>query len=253
VQDLTLVSPLGPGVYCAQGFILTKNLELSGTGVWIFKSESTLITSPGSSVTGGDPCNVWWRVKSSATIETTTKFEGNILALTSIGLKTGATLDGRALAQTGAVTMDSNKISPSICGVPEALKLTKTASLVTYDHVGEMITYEYKLKNTGTGALTGLFTVSDDKEAVTCPVTASLNPGDSIICSASHNVIQADLDAGSITNKATAYGNSVTSNKDQVTVTVTGQGSQIPEFPTVALPVIAVIGLLYMFQRRNGK
>jgi hypothetical protein len=115
VQDLTLVSPLVPGVYCAPAFILTGNLTLAGSGVWIFKSASTLITSPGSSVTGGDPCNVWWRVVSSATLDTTTAFIGNILALTSITMNTGARLNGRALAQTGAVTLDTNTIS-LVCG-----------------------------------------------------------------------------------------------------------------------------------------
>jgi hypothetical protein len=116
VQNLTLVSPLGPGTYCATAFTLTGNLTLSGSGVWIFKSASTLITSPGSSVTGGDPCNVWWRVGSSATLDTTTSFIGNILALTSITLNTNASLDGRALAQTGAVTLDSNVITGPNCG-----------------------------------------------------------------------------------------------------------------------------------------
>ena len=115
VQDLTLVSPLGPGVYCADAFLLTGNLTLSGSGVWIFKSASTLTTSSGSSVTGGDPCNVWWRLVSSGTLGTTTSFIGNILALTSITLNTGATLNGRALAQTGAVTLDTNAITTGRC------------------------------------------------------------------------------------------------------------------------------------------
>lgn len=121
VQDLTLVSPLGPGVYCAPAFILTGNLTLTGSGVWIFKSASTLITSPGSSVTGGDPCNVWWRVVSSATLDTTTTFIGNILALTSITMNTGARLNGRALAQTGAVTLGANTLSLTCAAVPPTL------------------------------------------------------------------------------------------------------------------------------------
>jgi hypothetical protein len=58
---------------------------------------------------------VWWRVVSSATLDTTTSFIGNILALTSITLNTGATLDGRALAQTGAVTLDTNTITGAAC------------------------------------------------------------------------------------------------------------------------------------------
>lgn len=115
VQDLTLVSPLGPGTYCADAFILTGNLTLSGSGVWIFKSAATLTTSSGSSVTGGDPCNVWWRLVSSGTIGAGTTFIGNILALADIALQTGATLDGRALAQTGQVTLDSNIITGPNC------------------------------------------------------------------------------------------------------------------------------------------
>lgn len=119
VQDLTLVSPLVAGTYCSTGsFALTGNLTLSGVGVWIFKSASTIITSPGSSVTGGNPCNIWWRAVSSVTLDTTTSFEGNVLALTSITMNTGATLNGRLLAQTGAVTLDSNVISNAACFLP---------------------------------------------------------------------------------------------------------------------------------------
>lgn len=111
VQDLTLVSPLLPKVYCADAFRLTGNLALTGSGVWIFKSASDLTTSPGSSVTGGDPCNVWWRVVSSASLDTNTTFIGNILASTAITMKSGAKLKGRALAQTANVTMIDNTIS----------------------------------------------------------------------------------------------------------------------------------------------
>jgi len=115
-QDLTLLSPLVPGVYCSVGsFLLTGNLTLSGSGVWIFKTVSSLNTSPASSVTGGDPCNVWWRIGSTATLDTTTSLIGNILALTSINLNTGATLNGRALSQTGTVTLDANVIAGPTC------------------------------------------------------------------------------------------------------------------------------------------
>jgi hypothetical protein len=80
---------------------------------------STLITSPGSVVNvinTGAGAGVFWNVGSSATLDTTTSFQGNILALTSITLNTGATIGcGRALADTGAVTMDNNTIG-SGCG-----------------------------------------------------------------------------------------------------------------------------------------
>ena len=113
-QDLVGLN-LVPGVYCADAFELSGTLTLSGSGVWIFKSASTLITSGTANVVGGDPCNVWWRAVSSATLGTGTSLTGNILALTSISLETGASLDGRALAQTGAVTLDANTITGSTC------------------------------------------------------------------------------------------------------------------------------------------
>jgi hypothetical protein len=83
---------------------------------------SSLITSPGSKVAidgVADCCNIYWKVGSSATLDTTTDFRGTIIALTSITLNNGATIrDGAALALNGAVTLDTNTISNFDC-VPE--------------------------------------------------------------------------------------------------------------------------------------
>jgi hypothetical protein len=114
VVDLTTKSPLGPGVYCADAFLLTGELELTGSDVWIFKSDYTLTTSAGSSVTGGNAFDVWWRLGSKADINTNSSIIGNILAGTSINLVTGASLNGRALAQA-AVTLQSNTIFGPYC------------------------------------------------------------------------------------------------------------------------------------------
>jgi hypothetical protein len=115
VKDLTLVSPLGPGVYCADAFILTGNLTLSGSGVWIFKSASTLTTSASSTVTGGDPCNVWFRMVSGASIlGSNSSIIGNLMSGTSMAVQTGATVNGRLLSQA-AVTLDHNTISGPVC------------------------------------------------------------------------------------------------------------------------------------------
>ena len=118
--NLASLSPLGPGVYCdASSFSLTGTLTLTtGPGVWIFKTVSTLITASGSSVTGGDPCNIWWRVGSNATLGSTTSFEGTIIAqgASTNALVTGATLNGRVLALTlGTVTLDNNYIHGPTC------------------------------------------------------------------------------------------------------------------------------------------
>ena len=115
---------LTPGVYCyASSVGLTGTLTLNAQGksdaVFIFKIGSTLITGSNSSVNlinGGQQCNVFYQVGSSATLGTGTRLIGNILALTSITLDTGATLSGRALARNGAVTLDTNTVSIPTCG-----------------------------------------------------------------------------------------------------------------------------------------
>ena len=127
IKDL-VGETLVPGVYCADAFELSGTLTLSGSGVWIFKSAATLILSGTANVVGGDPCNVWWRVVSSATLGTNTSLIGNILASTSISLKTGARLYGRALAQTGSVTLESNTITEICLAQPTA---TQTAIAAT--------------------------------------------------------------------------------------------------------------------------
>lgn len=133
VYDLTSVTPYAPGVYCTDGsFTLTGNMILAGTiGVWIFKSPTTLITSSASSVTGGDPCNVWWRVGSSTTLGTTTAFRGTVISQNgSNAMQTGATLNGRFFAlSAGSVSLDASIISGPICS-PTTGNLTVTKVVV---------------------------------------------------------------------------------------------------------------------------
>jgi hypothetical protein len=130
-QDLVGLN-LVPGVYCADAFELSGTLTLSGSGVWIFKSAATLVTSGTANVVGGDSCNVWWRLVSSATLGTNTSLIGNILASTAITMATGATLNGRAFAYTAAVTLDSNTISGPVCtaAVAETTASTTTSAPV---------------------------------------------------------------------------------------------------------------------------
>jgi hypothetical protein len=125
---------LTPGVYCfSSSAALTGTLTLNGGGnpaaVFVFKIGSTLTTASGSSVVmtnGGSQCNVYWQVGSSATIGTSTSFAGNILALTSITMTTGANAIGRALARNGAVTLDANNISPSSCAATAVPAMPQT-------------------------------------------------------------------------------------------------------------------------------
>jgi len=114
---------LVPGVYettSAQPSLgITGNLTLSGNGVYIFQIVSTLTTAANNSdviLSGGATSeDVFWQVGSSATLGTTTTFAGTIMAQASVSLDTGATLNGRALARTGAVTLLSNQVNVPPC------------------------------------------------------------------------------------------------------------------------------------------
>ncbi len=128
---------LAPGVYnSASGtFSNSGTLTLDGQGqtdpVFVFQTSSTLITGSDSSVNlinGADACNVYWQVGSSATLGTTSTFRGTILALTSITVTTGATIEGRALARNGAVTLDTNTITRASCFTPTTTTTTVTSS-----------------------------------------------------------------------------------------------------------------------------
>ena len=114
---------LTPGTYnSASSLGLTGALTLNGGGnpnaLFVFQAGSTLITASASSVNlinGAQACNVFWQVGSSATLGTGSTFRGTILALTSITVTTGTTINGRVLARNGAVTLDTDTITTPTC------------------------------------------------------------------------------------------------------------------------------------------
>ena len=104
---------IAPGVYKAPvSLAITGNVTLDGqnnpNSVFIFQMASTLVTSVNSTVTlinRASACNIFWQVGSSATLNAASVFNGTILALASVSVLTGTTVDGRLLARTGAVTL----------------------------------------------------------------------------------------------------------------------------------------------------
>jgi len=126
-----------PGVYASPAgtFGITGTLTLDAQGdpnaVFIFQAASTLITASASNVVlvnGAQASNVYWVVGSSATLGTYSIIQGNIMAQASITVTTGVVVDGRALARTAAVTLDSDTIAP-----PATVQapITTTTSLTT--------------------------------------------------------------------------------------------------------------------------
>jgi hypothetical protein len=112
---------LAPGIYKSTSTLLIQsgNLTLDGKGdanaVWIFQIASDFTTVGGAGgdvllINGAQAKNVYWQTGSSATIGDGTSFKGNILALTSITMNSGAVADGRMLARNGSVVMTNTNI-----------------------------------------------------------------------------------------------------------------------------------------------
>jgi hypothetical protein len=123
---------LTAGVYSfSSSAQLTGKLTLSGTGVFIFRIGSALTTATASAVllrNGAQACAVYWEVGSSATLGSATQFQGNLMALTSITMVTGANIiTGRAMARNGALTLDTNQITPP-SGTCTAASTTRTTT-----------------------------------------------------------------------------------------------------------------------------
>jgi type VI secretion system secreted protein VgrG len=126
---------LAPGVYNSASSIgLSGALTLNGGGnpnaIFVFQAGSTLTTGSASQINlinGAQSCNVFWQVGSSATLGTGSTFRGTIIALTSISVTTGVTVDGRVLARNGAVTLDTDTITRPTC----AAVATTTAATTT--------------------------------------------------------------------------------------------------------------------------
>ena len=229
-QDLggmTLVA----GVYCfSTSAQLTGALTLDAQGdpnaVWVFQIGSTLTTASNSSVlliNGGQPCNVFWQIGSSATLGTTTSFIGNILALTSITLTTNANVTGRALAQNGAVTMDSNTVAISVCGVPPVTPIPPTLGKA------------FSPATIAAGGVSTLTITLSNADAAAASLTAPF-----IDTLPSGVVIAATPNAG------TTCGGILTANTGTSTVTLTGGSIPAHGSCTVKVDVTAPSGGSYL-------
>ncbi len=155
-------------------------------------------------------------------------------------------------AQAHANGTNSNVDDETVTAVQSpALTILKTATPATFSAVGNIISYSFKVTNTGNVTLAGPVTVTDDKATVTCPA-GGLAPLAFTTCTASYTITQADLDTGHVTNTAQAHANGTNSNVDDETVTaVQGPGLTILKTasPTTYSAVGNVIG--YSFKVTN--
>ncbi|MEZ4398929.1 MAG: ice-binding family protein [Kofleriaceae bacterium] len=110
---------LAPGVYkWGTGLLIPTDVTLTGTAtdVWIFQIAQDLTVKSGARVTlagGASPAHVFWQVSGSVELGTTAHLEGVVLGQTSITLRTGATVNGRLLAQTAIAIDGATVVAPA--------------------------------------------------------------------------------------------------------------------------------------------
>jgi LysM repeat protein len=136
------------------------------------------------------------------------------LVCTSAYTITQADLDKGSVTTITMATVNginSNQVITTVATVPPViLKLIKTANPVTYDHVGQTITYAYVITNSGSATLgPAQFTVSDTGigTPINCgDATLTLASNATVTCSATYTITQADMNAASVATSATASG-----------------------------------------------
>jgi len=252
---------LKPGVYdSASGtFQITGTLTLDAEGdpdgVFVFLTDTTLITAANSRVNlrnSARYCRTFWQVGSSATLGTTSHFVGHIFALTSITVRSGASVQGQLLARNGAVTLSGNNITNGLCIAAQgaAINIDKSAAPTALTSGPGEVVYTYEVSTPGTATLSDLV-VTDDKLDTVTYVSGDANddgllqPGETWIYTSTTTLTATTTNTGT----ATALGNGVTvidTSLATVNVSDTGtiNGGQIPDTATPWYTVLFVGFLL---------
>jgi hypothetical protein len=213
VPSMSLAKTASPLFYSSVGDVITYSYFITNTGSQTLTGPMTVYDDKNAVTCPAVPATLApLGVTTCAGTYVITQADIDAGSVTNIAT---ARAEGTGISSlTSTATVRGPQPAPS-------LRLEKTASPMAYSFVGDVITYSYLLSNTGNVTLTGPFTVSDDKNAVTCPaVPATLAPLGVTTCAGTYVITQADIDAGSVTNIATARaeGSGVTS--PPVTLTI---------------------------------
>jgi Ice-binding-like len=110
---------------------LTLNAQGNPNAQFVFVIGSALTTASASSViltNGASPCNVYWKVGSSATLGSTTAFVGNLMVLSDISLNNGVTVNGRVLARNGQISLINDVLHNDGCATGSSSTPSETGS-----------------------------------------------------------------------------------------------------------------------------
>jgi hypothetical protein len=225
---------LTPGVYAGGELSLNSGglLTLAGTAdsIWVFQAASTLTVGSAAQIqmTGGaTSCNVFWQIGSSATIGTGAQFVGTVMAGISITANTGATIEGRLLADTGAVTLDTNLITvPSGCEPGTEPVETESPEFTSPPPPAGTVGTPYSFTLTASGTPSPTFAVT----AGTLPAGLALNATTGVISGT-------PTTAGSSTATITASNGIAPDDSTVITIDIAA-AAVVPPIPEVPAPPI---------------
>jgi len=258
---------LTPGVYAGGALSLAGGgaLTLAGSAssVWVFQAASELtIGSAGRIlITGGaSACNVFWEVGSSATLGTGAQFQGTVLAQQSITAATGATVIGRLLANTAAVTLDTNTITvPSGCAAGAAPVTTNgpviTSGAPTPAQAGTP--YSFTVTATGTPAPTfsvtsGALPAGLQLDAVSGAITGTpTTPGTSSFTITATNGVSPDTSVLSTITTAAGPAGSPGAGGSAASAAELAASGIDPAGPLLAGGALVTAGLVVLLLRRR--
>jgi hypothetical protein len=163
----------------------------------------------------------------------------------------------RVTADKSALNFDRTESQSTYSATYDNMQIVTNLTIVTlasptnYSIEGQTITYNYIVNNTGNVDIKGPITITDNK---TNPIVINIDlaPGLNTTGNAIYNITRADLDAGYVINLASATGTynnaEVKSNTDTVKIMA---DTEIPEFPSIVLPIVAILGIMFILQRNR--
>jgi hypothetical protein len=234
-----------PGVYCSASPVTLNGIMYLDTQnktgpVWIFQFAETLTTASSSQVVfigTPAPCNVFWNIGTSVTLGSTSIFKGIINAYTSVSFGTGADLVGKAMAQTGAVTLLGNTITNCAEQAPGSVTcggIISTDPKVCNNRNGTCVSTDACVC---LGGYTG-----NQCTAFSCFGTLSTNPG---VCSGNGTCVIANTCACK-TGYAGARCDACQTGYNFISGKCSGSGSGAENFK-VALSLAFIIAILQIF------